>query len=114
MVETGGQFDAEPTQHIRVFEVSEDGTRLTGGRIFHTVSPGNSDGLRVDEAGNVWTSAGDGVHCLSAEGDLLGKIKLPHTVANLCFGGRNRAEMFICASHALYSIYTNTRGAQRP
>ena len=114
VAETGGQFDAEPTQYIRVFDVSEDGKRLGKGRKFFTVSPGNSDGFRVDEEGNVWTSAGDGVHCISPAGNLLGVIKVPFTVANIEFGGRNRAQMFICASHTLYSIYTNVRGARRP
>ena len=114
VAETGGQFDPEPTQHIRVFDVVEGGTSLSGGRVFHTVAPGNSDGFRVDEGGNLWTSAGDGVHCISPGGDLLGKIKVPSTVANVAFGGRNRAELFICASHTLYAIYTNVRGAQRP
>ena len=47
-------------------------------------------------------------------GDVLGKIKVPYTVANVEFGGRNRAQLFICASHTLYAIYTNVRGARRP
>jgi gluconolactonase len=114
VAETGGQFDAAPRQFIRVFDVSEDGARLAKGRVFATVSPGNSDGFRVDEEGNLWTGAGDGVHCISPAGELLGKIKVPYTVANLAFGGRNRAQLFICASHTLYAIYTNVRGAQRP
>ena len=114
VAETGGQFDAEPRQFIRVFDVAEDGARLANGRAFFSVSPGNSDGFRVDEEGNLWTGAGDGVHCISPSGNLLGKIKVPFTVANLAFGGRNRAQIFICASHTLYSIYTNVRGAQRP
>ena len=114
VAETGGQFDAEPRQFIRVFDVAEDGARLANGRVFFSVSPGNSDGFRVDEEGNLWTGAGDGVHCISPSGNLLGKIKVPFTVANLAFGGRNRAQIFICASHTLYSIYTNVRGAQRP
>ena len=114
VAETGGQFDAKPTQHIRAFDVSADGARLSGGRTFFTVSPGNSDGFRVDEEGNVWTSAGDGVHCISPAGELLGKIRIPYTVANVEFGGRNRAQLFICASHTLYAIYTNVRGARRP
>ena len=114
VVETGLQFDAAPNQSIRVFDVSADGTRLSHGRRFHTVSPGNSDGLAVDQEGNVWTSAGDGVHCIAPSGDLLGRIKVPFPVSNLAFGGRNRAQMFICASHTLYAIYTNVRGAERP
>ncbi|MGI3901647.1 MAG: SMP-30/gluconolactonase/LRE family protein [Janthinobacterium lividum] len=108
--ETGDQFDPDSPHHIRVFDVSDDGSRLARGRVFHEVSPGLSDGFRLDEEGHVWTGAGDGVHCLSPEGVLLGKIKLTNTVANLCFGGRNRAQLFICASHTLYSIYTNVRG----
>ena len=114
VAETGGQFDPEPTAHIRVFDLSEDGTRLRDGRVFFTVSPSHSDGFRVDQEGNVWTSAGDGVHCVSPSGDLLGKIKVPFTVSNVEFGGRNRAQLFICASHTLYAIYTNVRGARRP
>ncbi len=112
--ETGRQFDAEPTRFIRVFDVAEDGARLRNGRVFHTVSPGYCDGLRVDQEGNVWSSAGDGVHCIAPSGDLLGKIKVPFSVSNLAFGGRNRAQLFICASHTLFGIYTNTRGAVRP
>jgi hypothetical protein len=27
--------------------------------------------MTVDEDGNIWSSAGDGVHCLSPQGDLL-------------------------------------------
>lgn len=112
IAETGLQFDAAPVQHIRVYPVRDDGRSLGEGRVFHTVSPGNADGLRCDEAGRVWTSAGDGVHCLAPDGHLMGKILVPAPVANLCFGGRALCRLFICAGQALYSIYTNTRGAR--
>lgn len=113
IVDTGILFAETPVRHIRVFDVDEDG-RLRNGRVFHTVSPGNADGIRCDEDGNVWSSAGDGVHCIDPSGALLGKIKVPYTVANLTFGGRGRCRLFICASQALFAIYTNQRGAQRP
>jgi len=109
--ETGLQFAAQPVRHIRVHEVSSDGRSIGEGRLFHEVSPGNADGIRCDEAGRVWTSAGDGVHCISPQGRLLGKILVPDTVANLCFGGRANSRLFLCGSHTLYAIYTNTRGA---
>ncbi len=114
ITETGLQFAADPEQHIRVFDVVGDGSRLANGRVFHKVHPGAADGLRCDEDGNVWASAADGVHCLDPAGTLLGKIKVPSTVSNLCFGGRNRSRLFICASHTLYAIYVNRRGAERP
>jgi gluconolactonase len=59
-------------------------------------------------------SAADGVHCISPDGVKLGRIKTPFPVSNLTFGGRCRSRLFICASHTLYAIYTNQRGAARP
>ena len=113
IAETGGQFEPSDPRHIRAFSV-QDGCRLFGGRIFHTVSPGLADGFRCDQDGRVWTSAGDGVHCVSADGVLLGKILTGGTVSNLTFGGRNRSRLFICAAHTLMAIYTNVRGAAWP
>lgn len=112
--ESGRQFAPDPVRHIRVFNVVDDGARLANGRVFHTVHPGFADGFRADEDGRIWSSAADGVHCIAPSGDLLGVIKVPHLVSNLAFGGRNRSRLFLCASHTLYAIYTNARGAQRP
>ena len=111
--ETGRQFDASPVRSIRVFDVAAD-RELRHGREFHHVAPGYADGFRLDEDGNLWSSAADGVHCIAPDGTKLGVIKVPFQVSNLTFGGRNRARLFICASHTLYAIYTNVRGAQRP
>lgn len=113
VVETGLQFEEVPVRHIRVFDVDDNGL-LFASRLFHQVSPGSADGIRCDEDGNVWSSAGDGVHCIDPSGALLGKIKVPATVANLTFGGRCRSRLFICASQSLFAVYTNQRGAQRP
>ena len=111
LVETGLQFDAEPEQGIYAFEVDATGA-LNDGQLFHRVSPGNADGLRCDEQGRVWTSAGDGVHCIAPDGTLLGRIRVPAVVSNLCFGGRHLSRLFICAGDTLYAIHTNTRGAK--
>jgi gluconolactonase len=113
VVETGPLFAEDPSQHIRVFDIGDSGSKAHNGRVFHTVSPGNADGIRCDEDGHVWSSAGDGVHCIDPSGALLGKIKVPFTVSNLTFGGRSRSRLFICASQTLYAIYTNQRGARR-
>jgi gluconolactonase len=114
VAESGAQFAADPARHIRVFDVRDDGRRVGEGRVFHTISPGFADGFRIDEDGNLWSSAADGVHCLASDGTKLGRIAVPFTVSNLCFGGRHRSRLFICASHTLYAIYTNVRGAVRP
>ena len=38
-------------------------------------------------AAHVWSSAADGVHCLDPDGTLIGKIRIPELVSNVCFGG---------------------------
>ncbi|CAN7603601.1 SMP-30/gluconolactonase/LRE family protein [Caballeronia sp. LjRoot29] len=112
--ESGLQFDPSPVQHISVMDLADDGARCSEPRVFHKVDSGFTDGFRCDEQGNLWASTADGVHCIAPSGDLLGKIRVPFLVSNLTFGGRNRSRLFICASHTLFSIYTNQRGAQWP
>ncbi|TGD98379.1 SMP-30/gluconolactonase/LRE family protein [Methylobacterium nonmethylotrophicum] len=113
VAETGDQSKPNPRQHIRVFDVAPDGA-LSGGEIFHTISPGYCDGMRIDEDGNIWSSAGDGVHCLSPEGKLMGKILVPHRVSNITFGGSAKNRLFIGGSHTLYAIFLDRRGVQIP
>jgi gluconolactonase len=112
IVESGIQFAAAPKRHISVFDIAADGKTLGPGRIFHKIEPGMADGIRADETGNIFSSAGDGVHCIDPSGRLLGKILVPGPVANIAFGGRNLSRLFICAGSKLYAIYTNTRGAK--
>jgi gluconolactonase len=114
IAETGDQTQQSPRQHIRLFDVSPDGTTLSGGDVFHKIEPGYCDGMRVDEDGNVWSSAADGVHCIDPEGKLLGKILVPHRVANITFGGLAKNRLFIGASATLYAIFLNRRGVQVP
>lgn len=114
ITESGEQFAAAPRRHIRVFDIAPDGATLRHGRIFATITPGYADGIRCDEAGNIWSSAADGVHCLAPTGELLGKILVPSGVSNLAFGGRHNSRLFICAGTDLYALYTNVRGVSCP
>jgi gluconolactonase len=115
VVESGLQFAAKPRAEIWVFDVqavdANHPPSLTHGRRFADI---HADGIRCDEDGNLWIASIDGVHCLDPQGTLLGRIKLPCRVSNLCFGGRYYSRLFLCASQTLYAIYTNCRGAQRP
>ena len=112
VAESGAPGATTPRQFIRRFNVSEDGRSLSGGDIFHAVTPGWADGFRVDEHGNLWCGAADGVHCIADDGTLIGKVLVPQRVSNLCFGDRYNSRLFLCASTALYSLFTNTRGVR--
>jgi gluconolactonase len=113
IADTGATHVKDGPQHIRRFTVTAD-NRLSGGEVFATCDFGLFDGLRVDVLGNVWTSAGDGVHCYAPDGTLIGKIKVPEVVANVCFGGPKRNRLFICATTSLYAVYLRVQGALRP
>ncbi len=113
IADSASSHDEAAPRHIRVFDVV-DGRKLANGRVFCNLDNGLPDGLRVDVAGNVWTSAGDGVHCFAPDGTLLGKIRVPQTVANLTFGGPRRNHLFITATKSLYCVYVAARGAQIP
>ena len=106
--DTGRTHVADGPAHIRVFDV--DAGSLTGGDVFAECSSGMFDGFRLDEAGNVWTSAGDGVRCYEPGGDLMGIIRVPDPVANVCFGGPARNRLFICATDSVYAVYVRANG----
>ena len=102
---------------IRVYDVV-DGLKLGNGRMFVNMSPGTSDGIRCDVDGNIWSAAGwagegfNGVHVFAPDGTLIGKIHLPETCANLCFGGTKRNRLFMTASQSLYALYVGTEGVR--
>jgi gluconolactonase len=111
VADTGRMFSSDP-QHIKVFDMVDG--RPTNGRIFHSVDKGCADGIRLDSDGNLWSSAGDGVHCISPQGNLMGKILVPEVVSNICFGGRAKHRLFITATTSLYSVILNRKGMQYP
>ncbi|BAZ67868.1 MAG: SMP-30/gluconolactonase/LRE family protein [Pelatocladus maniniholoensis HA4357-MV3] len=98
--------------HIRVYEVVDDAQHVTNGRVFAVIEPGQPDGFRVDEHGNVFTSSKDSVQIYTPDGTRLGKIFVPETCANLSFGGKERDRLFITAGKSLYAIDLNTHGVQ--
>lgn len=111
VADTGATHVADGPRHIRVFDIGQDG-RLSGGAVFATCTSGLFDGFRLDEAGRIWTSAGDGVHCYDPDGTLIGKVLVPEAVANVVFGGVKRNRLFICGTTSLYAIMLPVNGAK--
>lgn len=109
IADTGVTHTPGGPAHIRSHTVDARGT-LSGGAVLADCTVGLFDGFRVDRAGRIWTSAGDGVHCLTPEGVLIGKIHIPELVANVCFGGPKLNRLFICGTTSLYAAYLNVNG----
>jgi gluconolactonase len=112
IVDSGRTVSPDHPAHIRRFDVGA-GNRLTGGTVFAECTAGVFDGLRVDEAGNLWVSSAEGIHCYEPGGALIGKIKLPEVVSNCAFGGPRRNRLFITATTSLYAVYLTTNGVLR-
>jgi len=111
VADTGATHVEDGPRHIRRFRVADDG-RLDGGEVFAVCTAGLFDGFRLDMNGRIWTSAGDGVHCYDPDGTLIGKVRVPETVANVAFGGPKRNRLYICATTSLYAIYLTVNGVR--
>ena len=105
--------DSGKPRHVRVFDVNTDGS-LSNGRVFCQIDKGVPDGIRCDEKGRFYSSAADGIQIFGTDGKLVGKILVPETPANLCFGGADKKTLFICARTSLYAVALKVAGAQNP
>ena len=110
VADTGASHAADGPRHIRQLKVSADGQRLGASALFADCTNGLFDGFRLDRQSRLWCSARDGVHAYAPTGAPLGKILIPETVANVCFGGPKRNRLFICATSSLYAIHLKVNG----
>ena len=75
-------------------------------------APIGSDGMTIDDFGNVYLTNGKFVHAYSPEGKELAKIEFPEMPANVTFGGKDRSTLFVTARKGFYSIKTNVSGGK--
>lgn len=112
VAESGSSHDAAVPPVIRVFDMVRG--RPVRGRNHCETDVGLPDGFRVDTEGNIWSSAGDGIHCFDPSGKLIGKILVPEVVANVTFGGPAMNRLFITATTSVYAIYVEAHPAGWP
>jgi gluconolactonase len=100
---------------IRAFDIAEDGS-ASNSRVFYDSSElsgklrGSMDGLKVDVQGNLFATGPGGVHVISPEGKLLGRIDTKEATANCAFGG-DGSVLYMTADMYLCRIQTKTKGA---
>ena len=110
VAESGSSHNPDVPSVIRAFRLDAAGKAISD-RVFATIDRGLPDGMRVDAAGHLWSSASDGVHCFHPDGTRLGKILVPEVVSNLCFGGARGNRLLITATSSVYEIAVNARSA---
>ena len=90
------------------YPVKKDGS-LGGGTLYVAMG---SDGMTIDERGNVYLT-GQGVTVFNPQGQQIAHIPVPEKwTANVTFGGKQRNELFITASEAIYVLDMKVRGVK--
>ena len=69
-----------------------------------------SDGLAVDERGNLYTVTKEGVAIHNADAEQIGGIAVPESPSNLKFGGKDGKTLFITARTGAYIVEMKVRG----
>jgi gluconolactonase len=109
-------IDDSERRHIRIFDVSDDGS-LSGGSLFHDMdanTPGAPDGMKVDVEGRVYCTGAGGVWIFDPAGNHLGTIHTPEKPSNCAWGDDDWRSLYITATTSVYKIRVNTPGIRIP
>lgn len=97
---------------VKAFDVVADGT-LSNERVFVDFKAekgrGTPDGLKVDTAGNLYTTGPGGIWVVSSKGEKLARLDA-NNVSNMTFGGEDRKTLFITAGSKVYSVKAKHAG----
>ena len=95
------------------YPVAADG-RLGTGEVFFDMAgaPGEEalDGIKVDQAGNLYVSGPGGAWIISPDGKHLGTIRAPELPANFAWGDADGRTLYMTARTALYRIRLDVPG----
>lgn len=97
-----------------VYDLAADGS-LGAGKVFADMKlwkgkgPGSADGIKVDAAGNVFSTGPGGIHVFAPDGTLLGSFLTGVPTANLNWGD-DGTTLYITANTALCRVRLTTRG----
>lgn len=100
-----------PEMFVMKYHVVPDGTVSGGTKVitYPGSAPDVPDGLKLDSAGNLWTSGPGGFRIISPDGKVLGQIKLPETAANMAWADGGRTAYFTATS-SIYRLEVATPG----
>ena len=99
-------YVADTTGKIFAFDINDDAT-LSNKRLFTKMG---SDGMTLDEKGNIYLTWVGGVHIFNPAGEKIEMIKVPEMPANCGFGGKDGKTLFMTSRTGLYAIDMNVRG----
>ena len=110
-----GNWD-EKNKVVMRYEAKPDGTLANGMRFFDMTSANGEDaldGIKVDQAGNLYVSGPGGLWVISPTGKHLGTIIAPRHVHNMAWGDDGKT-LYLCARSGLYRMRLEVAGIRPP
>ncbi|MBW8744337.1 MAG: SMP-30/gluconolactonase/LRE family protein [Sphingomonas sp.] len=101
-----------PDMYVRAYSVGPNGKLSHPHTLIHyppNSGDGGPDGLKVDMAGNLWSSGPGGIRIITPKGKVLGQIKLPEVAANIAFAGDGHV-VYITGSTSIYRLRSKVAG----
>ena len=101
-----------PDMYVRAYSVGPNGALSRPRTLIHypaNSGDGGPDGLKVDMAGNLWSSGPGGIRIITPQGKVLGQIKLPEVAANIAFAGDGHT-VYITGSTSIYRLHSKVAG----
>jgi len=90
------------------YRIDKDGS-LTDRQLFVEMG---SDGITLDQRGNLYLTGG-GVTVFNPAGEKIAHIPVPaRWTANLCFGGKDKKDLFITASESIFILPMRVMGVE--
>lgn len=111
----GNRFyvDDSKLRNIRVFDFTPQHT-LRNERTFAEEPSGKGegvpDGMKIDQAGNLYVTGPKGIWIWDPSGKHLGTIVLPEQPANLAWGDSDYGTLYITATTSVYRLRTKAHG----
>ena len=97
-------------RNLRVYEIAGDGS-LGSGRVFAETGSDVPDGIKTDEAGNVWVAATSGIVKFDASGKRLETIAVPEPPSN-CNWAEGFRDLYVTARTSVYRIPLKVNGTR--
>jgi len=105
----------EKKKVVMRYEAKPDGTLANGKLFFDMTSAAGEDaldGIKVDQAGNLYVSGPGGLWVISPEGKHLGTIIAPRHPHNMAWGDEDGKTLYLCARSGLYRIRLGIAGTR--
>lgn len=101
--------DNSDEKNVRAYDLDRSG-RATNERVLVSGIEGVPDGMKVDEAGNLYVAA-RAVEVYSPEGKHLDTIGMPETPANCAWGDADLQSLYVTARTSLYRVRLLAKGS---